>query len=298
MPATPKGAPFPAATSANDVPADIQALATWTDARPGVSPLTTAARDALTGADLWDGRVIYNLTTAQLERYNATLATPAWQPAATSDHGLLTGLGDDDHPQYLLHTEGDAAYVPKTLVDAKGDLLLGSAADTVARLAPGADGQVLKANAAAALGVEWGAAAAGLTTQGFRAHRSVAQAIAASTVTKVIFDTEVFDEAANYDPVTGLFTAPAAGWYDIAASIVFATTADQSQYQTLLFVNGIRHTDLAGAQGSGTTSLILGGARPIRLAAADTVGVYVFRGNAGDVGALESGTYFTATRRF
>jgi hypothetical protein len=113
MPATPKGAPFPAATSANDVPADIQALATWTDGRPGVSPLTTAARDALTGADLWDGRVIYNLTTAQLERYNATLLTPAWQPASIADHGGLTGLGDDDHVQYLLETDNLASLTDK-----------------------------------------------------------------------------------------------------------------------------------------------------------------------------------------
>jgi hypothetical protein len=29
------------------------------------------------------------------------------------DHGSLTGLADDDHPQYVLHTEGDAAYVAK-----------------------------------------------------------------------------------------------------------------------------------------------------------------------------------------
>jgi hypothetical protein len=27
-----------------------------------------------------------------------------------SDHGTLTGLGDDDHPQYVTHAEGDAAY--------------------------------------------------------------------------------------------------------------------------------------------------------------------------------------------
>lgn len=56
-----------------------------------------------------------------------------------------------------------AAYVAKALVDAKGDLLVGSAADAVARLAAGADGQVLRANAAAALGVEWAAASGGVT---------------------------------------------------------------------------------------------------------------------------------------
>jgi hypothetical protein len=137
MPTTAKGAPFPAATSANDVPADLQALANWLDARPGVSPLTTAARDALIGADLWDGRVIYNLTTAQLERYNA--AIPAWQSASISDHGLLTGLADDDHPQYVLHTEGDATYVRR----AGGDTIVASGAGVTPLVVKGASGQTV-----------------------------------------------------------------------------------------------------------------------------------------------------------
>ena len=31
-------------------------------------------------------------------------------PAVITDHGGLSGLGDDDHPQYLTEAEGDAAY--------------------------------------------------------------------------------------------------------------------------------------------------------------------------------------------
>ena len=49
--------------------------------------------------------------------------------------------------------------VPKSLVDAKGDLLVGTAADAVGRLAVGTDGQVLTADAASAGGVKWAAAA-------------------------------------------------------------------------------------------------------------------------------------------
>jgi hypothetical protein len=111
MATTPRGYPYPAAADANDVPADLQALAQKNDDRPGISPLTTAARDALAGTDLWDGRVIYNLTTSRLERYNA--AVPAWQSAGISDHGDLTGLADDDHPQYLLKTDNLLALTDK-----------------------------------------------------------------------------------------------------------------------------------------------------------------------------------------
>lgn len=48
----------------------------------------------------------------------------------------------------------DAA-VPKALVDAKGDLLVGSAADTVSRLAVGADDTVPAAAAGQATGIQW-----------------------------------------------------------------------------------------------------------------------------------------------
>lgn len=52
----------------------------------------------------------------------------------------------------------DAA-VPKALVDAKGDLLVGTAADALARVGVGADGQVLTADAAQPAGLRWAAQA-------------------------------------------------------------------------------------------------------------------------------------------
>ena len=45
-------------------------------------------------------------------------------------------------------------------VDAKGDLIVGSADDAVARLGVGTNGQVLTANSSATYGVEWSAPAA------------------------------------------------------------------------------------------------------------------------------------------
>lgn len=47
------------------------------------------------------------------------------------------------------------AAVPKSTVDAKGDLLVGTANDTVARLAVGSNGQVLTADSAEATGAKW-----------------------------------------------------------------------------------------------------------------------------------------------
>ena len=58
-------------------------------------------------------------------------------------------------------TNADAA-IAKTIVDAKGDLIVGSAADTAARLAVGGtNGHVLTVNSGATNGVEWAAVASG-----------------------------------------------------------------------------------------------------------------------------------------
>ena len=55
----------------------------------------------------------------------------------------------------------DASGIPATIFDAKGDLIVASAADTAARLAVGTNGHVLTANSGATNGVEWTAPAAG-----------------------------------------------------------------------------------------------------------------------------------------
>jgi len=53
------------------------------------------------------------------------------------------------------------AAIAKSIVDAKGDLIAATAADTVSRLAIGTNGQVLTADSAAATGMKWAAAAGG-----------------------------------------------------------------------------------------------------------------------------------------
>jgi hypothetical protein len=50
--------------------------------------------------------------------------------------------------------------VPKTIVDAKGDIIAATAADTVARLAVGANDTVLTADSTAATGLKWATPAA------------------------------------------------------------------------------------------------------------------------------------------
>ncbi len=56
------------------------------------------------------------------------------------------------------------AAVAKSIVDAKGDLIAATAADTVSRLAVGANGTVLTADSAEATGMKWAAAGGGATS--------------------------------------------------------------------------------------------------------------------------------------
>jgi hypothetical protein len=53
------------------------------------------------------------------------------------------------------------AAIAKTIVDAKGDIIAATAADTVARLAVGANDTVLTADSSQATGLKWAASAAG-----------------------------------------------------------------------------------------------------------------------------------------
>jgi len=79
-------------------------------------------------------------------------------------------------------------------IDAKGDLLVGSADDAVARLAIGTNGQVLTANSSATYGVEWSAPAAvgvfdtsitfeGVTADSFETTLTVVDPTADRTIT-------------------------------------------------------------------------------------------------------------------
>lgn len=81
----------------------------------------------------------------------------ATDPPATDD--VLAWDGSLWTPAAL--TAADTGAIPESLIDAKGDLIVGTAADTAARLGVGSDGQVLTADSAEAGGVKWAAAAGG-----------------------------------------------------------------------------------------------------------------------------------------
>src|SRR5690606_35881291 len=64
--------PFPEGSDANDVPADMQALAERLDEAPGIESLTSAEIAALAAGEKPAGRVVYNSTTSKLQVSNGS----------------------------------------------------------------------------------------------------------------------------------------------------------------------------------------------------------------------------------
>ena len=110
--------------------------------------------------------------------------------------------------------------IAKTIADAKGDLIVGTAADTVARLAVGTNNYVLTADSAEATGLKWATPA----TTGFigcSVTKSAVQSIANATATTLTWDGELFDTSTFHDNSTNnsRITIPAGkdGYYQVTA---------------------------------------------------------------------------------
>lgn len=143
-------------------------------------PSTAVENRAIAAADPTDPRI--DLVVGRVRDANVTgvdndwiieviTGTPAAAPTAPAVPNTAIPLAEVEVPagaasivnanitdrrtQALSDLPIDA--IAKTLLDAKGDLVVASAADAAARLPVGADGQVLTADAAAAAGVKWAA---------------------------------------------------------------------------------------------------------------------------------------------
>lgn len=115
---------------------------------------------------------------------------------ATAIQSLATGVDGQLTALAAAIASGDALAIAKALIDAKGDLIVGSANDTPARLAVGVDGQVLVADAASAAGLKWA------TPDVTQAELDAVAAIASGAVPKSLVDAkgDVMTATANDTP--------------------------------------------------------------------------------------------------
>ena len=130
--------------------------------------------------------------------------------AAGTHSGISFSYNDAGNA--LSATVTDQGGIAKSLIDAKGDLIVGSADNTAARLAVGVDGYVLKANSAATNGVEWAAASGGgdvATDAIFDAKGDLPVGTGSNTAQKLSVGTNGFVLTAASGETTGLkWSAP------------------------------------------------------------------------------------------
>lgn len=161
------------------------------------------------------------------------------QAVATSMADLLGGTtgqvlskASNTDMDFTWVAQDDSNAIQNAIVDAKGDLIAATAADTPARLAVGTNGQLLTADSTAATGLKWASPAAAAFV-GCSLTKSAAQSIPNATETVITFDTESFDTDAFHSTSTNTsrITIPAgkAGKYLVVAQIMSNSATAQTQ---------------------------------------------------------------------
>jgi hypothetical protein len=98
----------------------------------------------------------------------------------------------------------DASGIPATILDAKGDLIAATAADTAARLAVGTNGQVLTADSAESTGLKWATPATG--SSGLTLISTQTASDVASITFDNVFNSTYLNYLVTYTGVRGMST--------------------------------------------------------------------------------------------
>ena len=226
------------------------------------------------------------------------------QAVATSMADLLGGTSgqvlaknSNTDMDFVWVTTDDTNAIQNAIVDAKGDLIAASAADTPARLAVGTSGQVLVADSTASTGLKWAASGNFI---GARVYPSSAQTISTATDTVINFNTELFDTNSFHDNSTNnsRFTIPAGlgGYYKVSGSIRFDQNGTGRRF-VVVTANGagiavFEFTPASGVYLSLPFEVIVG------LIATDYVQVAVYQQSGGNLNTLANydSTFFQIER--
>jgi hypothetical protein len=181
------------------------------------------------------------------------------------------------------------AAIPKSLVDAAGDLIYATADDTPARLALGTAGQVLTVNSGATA-PEW--KAGGATFAGCSLKKSASQSVADNTVTAMTWDQEVFDTDGYHSTVTNTdrITIPAGkgGYYLVTCVLYFNDTDADTWRDIRIYKNGTNTmaTRVPGSNQSAKAPVI---SDIFALASGDYIQAYAVQASGASVDVYSAG---------
>ena len=181
-----------AANSATTAAASVATIAGYaTSAANSASAAATSATSAAASATA-------AATSATSAAASATAAATSATSAATSASSALTSANSAAVSAASAAAAVTTA-IQASIIDAKGDLIVGSAADTAGRLAVGTNGYILTADSAETLGIKWAVAPAGYSAP------TIGTTVITSGVTVTTIDTVTLNNAT----LTGTLTAGA-----------------------------------------------------------------------------------------
>jgi hypothetical protein len=185
----------------------------------------------------------------------------SWQPGPAGSYVPVTDKGAANGVATLdAGGKVPVAQLPPnasgTIYDAKGDLIAASAPDTPARVAVGADGQVLTADTASPAGLKWGtpaAGGAGIPPSIVDAKGDLIAATADDTVARLAVGTDGQALTADSTQATGLRWAAAGGGGSGVAPYVGSATVSVDPADLALPAGGAQ---IATLEVSGTGGVI------------------------------------------
>jgi hypothetical protein len=205
----------------------------------------TKARDLADGANAFDV-----VSATELEYLNGV--TSAIQTQIDGKQAVVSGV-DSTEIGYLngvtsaIQTQidskiGSASAINPTIVDAKGDIIAATAADTVARLAVGSNDQVLTADSSTATGLKWATPASGSTFVGVQVTKTTNTSVGAGANAQIPWDSEAFDTDGFHNNSTNnaRLTVPSGkgGYYKVYFGMQWASSSTVARRIVAVYKNG------------------------------------------------------------
>lgn len=183
--------------------------------------------------------------------------------------------------------QDDSNAIQNAIVDAKGDLISATAADTPARLAVGTNGQVLTADSTAATGIKWATLSTGFKGVSLYKSGGGTQTIANSTNTALTFDSEFFDTDGFHSTSTNTsrITIPAGlgGKYSIVSTALTWDINGSGKRGLGIYKNGVAITSSLEIIPSSSIYVSNSISTVLDLAAGDYIELYAIQTSGGNL---------------
>jgi hypothetical protein len=184
----------------------------------------------------------------------------------------------------------DQVGIPASIVDAKGDIIAATAADTVSRLAVGANDTVLMADSTAATGLKWGTVSAGSNWSLLNTGGTQLTGAATITVSGISGKDKIMVLWKGASTVTGtapffkirLNTDTTSNYYQFGYALQFPATYNAATIQVTTGVSGVAANGFEVGYNSAATGVNNG---HILLTGCNSSGLKVATGMSGSASA-------------